>query len=51
VNLVALGIADVAIEGTPTEAEGTDEEVVEEPDIGRNDSQSAYPPAPGGDTL
>ena len=51
VDFVALGIADVAIEGAPTEAEGSDEDVVEEVDVDGKDSRSAHPPRPSGQML
>ena len=51
VDLVAFGIAHIAVEGAPTEAEGADEEVVEEPDIARHDDTAANPPAPRGNLL
>ena len=51
VDLVALGIADIAIEGAPTETEGRDEEIIEKPDVAQHDSDTAYPPSPGGDFL
>lgn len=45
-NLVALGIAGVAIEGAPTEARGTDEEIIENPNIDKYKNQSTQPPEP-----
>ncbi len=36
-NLVALRITDIAIEGAPTETKGGDKEVIEEKDIEGND--------------
>ena len=46
VYFVAFGIADITVQSPPAEAEGADEEVVEEPDVARHNGQSAYPPAP-----
>jgi hypothetical protein len=40
-NLVALRVTDFPIKGTPTEAEGAYEDVIEEIDIDSNDRQSA----------
>ena len=48
VDLVTLRIADVAIEGTPTKTERSDEEIVEEPHVADDYSGSAYPPSPVG---
>ena len=46
VNLVALRITDVAIEGTPTKTEGTNKEIIEEPHIADDDSSATNPPSP-----
>ena len=46
VYLVAFRIAYLTIQGTPTETERTDENVVEEKDIDSNDNASSYPPCP-----
>ena len=46
VDFVALGIADVAIEGTPTKAVGRHEEVIEEPEVDACYGQPAQPPRP-----
>ena len=45
-DLVAFGIAHVAIEGTPAETEGTHKEVLEEPDVAGHDQGAAKPPCP-----
>jgi hypothetical protein len=51
VNLVAFRITDVAIEGTPTEPERSDKEIVEKPDVARHNGRTSYPPTPRRDTL
>jgi len=51
VNLVALRIVDCAIECPPTEAEGPDEEIIEEPDVDQYDSPATNPPSPGRNPL
>ena len=43
VDLVALGIADVAIQSAPTEAKRAHEEIVEEIKINAHDSRTTYP--------
>lgn len=50
VDLVAFGIAHVAIEGAPAEAEGADEEIIEEPDVAGDNGCATDPPAPAGQT-
>ena len=50
-NLVARRIADVAVQGTPTEAEGADEDVVEEINVKRQYGCTAYPHRPTGHEL
>ena len=51
VDLVALGIADITVEGAPTETEGGHEEIIEEPDVTRNNRDAAQPPSPGRNLL
>ena len=51
VNLVARRIADVAVQGTPTETEGADEDVVEEINVKRQNGTTAYPHRPTGHEL
>jgi hypothetical protein len=46
-DLVAFGIVDGAIEGAPTEAEGSHEEIIEEPDVTQHDGATSNPPSPG----
>ena len=46
-NVVPFGIAWIAIDGTPAEAEGTDKEIVEEADVGCRDEDAAKPEKPG----
>ena len=46
VDLIALGIVDGAIKGTPPEPEGSHEEIVEEPDVAQDDSATTNPPSP-----
>ena len=50
-NLVTLRITDIAIKGTPTEAEWTDKDIIEEKDIERHNQTAAYPPRPTGSVL
>ena len=47
-NLVAVGIAHVAIERTPAESERTDKEVIEKIEIDSDYGRSAYPVCPTG---
>ena len=47
--LIAVRINGVAIDGTPTEAEGTDEEVIEKADVSGDNKQPAQPKEPGGE--
>ena len=51
VNLVAFRITDVAIKGAETESEGTDEEIIEEIDVGSQHRRSTQPPGPSGHVL
>jgi hypothetical protein len=51
VNLITLGIADITIKGTPTEAEGTYKNVIKEIDVSCHNNSSAYPPSPSGQVL
>ena len=51
VDFVAFGIADVTIEGTEAESEGTYEEIIEEVDVGGEHCRSAKPPCPPGQVL
>jgi hypothetical protein len=51
VDLVALRIVDGAIEGAPTEAEGSHEEIIEEPDVTHDDGAATNPPSPGRNLL
>jgi hypothetical protein len=47
VDLVAFGIVDGAIECSPTEAEGSHKEIIEEPDVTQDDGTATDPPSPG----
>ena len=46
VDLIAFGIADIAIEGTPSKSERRNEEIIKEPDIACNNCCTTYPPTP-----
>ena len=46
VNLIPIRIADVTIERTPAETEGTDENIIEKPDVDSHDSSSTKPICP-----
>ena len=46
VNHVSLGELLVAVEGAPAEAGGTNEEIVEGPDVEDDDQDASYPPCP-----
>ena len=48
VNLIAVGIAGIAVEGTPAESRRADEEIIEQPDIDHHHADTAYPPSPSG---
>jgi hypothetical protein len=50
-NLVALGIAHVAIKGTPAESERTYKEIIEKVNVYRHNSTAAYPIRPPGHML
>ena len=45
-DLITRRIIDTAIEGTPAEAEGTDEEIIEKPHVADDDSRTTDPPSP-----
>ena len=46
VDLIAVRIADITIERTPTETEWTDENIIEKPDVDSNNSSSTKPICP-----
>jgi hypothetical protein len=48
-HLVAFGVLGLTVDGTPTEAEGADEEIVEQADVGCRDEHAAEPQKPGGE--
>ena len=50
-NLIAFRIADIAIQGTPTEAKGTNKDIIEKIDIYGNNRDAAYPPRPSRQAL
>jgi hypothetical protein len=51
VNLIALRIAYVAIQSTPTEAEGAHKEVIEKVEINSDDASASQPIRPAGKSL
>lgn len=51
VDFIAFGIVDSTIECPPSEAEGSDKEIVEEPNVAQDHRSATDPPAPGRDSL
>ena len=51
VDFIAFRIVDGTIECSPSEAEGADKEIVEEPNVAQDHRSATNPPAPGRDSL
>ena len=51
VDIITLGITDLAIKGLPTQTIGRYKEIIEKPNVESGNRKTAYPPSPIGQSL